>query len=71
MKHRFKLNSNRAVVELNRENVFPELGANLNNRFIRSVQFTPKQLEKLERLRGKYKLSKSAIIRILLDALEE
>ncbi len=67
---KFKLNSNKTIVNLNREVVFPELGHKEAYQNIRSISFRPKDLEKLEKLRAKYKLSKSAIIRILLDDLD-
>lgn len=63
----FKLNSDIEVVEANRENIFPEIG---NEIIIRSISFTPESKIKLDQLRAKYKISRSAVIRILLEQAE-
>ena len=64
---KFKLNSNKIVNKhlANTGLIMPELSH--KEAIVRSVNFTPETKEKLEKLRAKYKLSKSAIIRILID----
>lgn len=66
----FKLNSNSKVIELNKDLIRPGIGNKEAVENIRSISFTPDTLEKLEKLRAKYKISKSAIIRILIDNIE-
>ena len=66
----FKLNSNRKVIEFNDDLIKPKLSNKEATENIRSIAFTPNTLEKLEKLRAKYKISKSAIIRILIDNIE-
>lgn len=63
----FKLNSNKKVVNQNKELIFPEVGKDI---IPRSIAFTEKDLKKLSKLRAKYKLSRSAIVRILLNSVE-
>ena len=60
----FKLNSNRKVIEFNDDLIKPKLSNKEATENIRSIAFTPNTLEKLEKLRAKYKISKSAIGRI-------
>lgn len=68
----FKLNSNKKVVNRNRDLIFPDLGAysRTNRDMVKSVSLRPEDWKKLEVLRSKYKVSKSAIIRIILDNFE-
>lgn len=66
----FKINSNNTVIRFNEELIKPNLGRQESHENIRSIAFTPDTLEKLEKLRAKYKISKSAIVRILIDSLE-
>lgn len=68
--NKFKLNSNKLVNKFleNSDLVKPDIGT-LDFK-IRSVAFTPLIEEKLERMRAKYKLSRSAMIRILIDKAE-
>lgn len=65
--NKFKLNCIEKVVQQNRDVIFPKIGNREAQESIRSIAFTPEHLKKLEKLRSKYKISKSAIIRILLD----
>lgn len=64
----FKLHTDIAVLSLHRELIFPDLTH--EESIIRSVNFTPNTNEKLEMLRAKYKISRSALIRILIDSVE-
>lgn len=66
----FKINSNNVVIEFNEEIIRPNLGHQESYENIRSIAFTPDTLRKLEKLRAKYKISKSAIVRILIDNIE-
>lgn len=66
----FKLNSNHQVVDFNKELIRPGIGNKESVESIRSISFTPDTLKKLEKLRAKYKISKSAIVRILIDSIE-
>ena len=63
----FKLNSLPKVVDPNYDIIFPEIGAKAAPEFIRSVMFTEATLDKLSRMRAKYRLSRSALIRILIE----
>lgn len=65
----FKLNSNKKIVEENEEIIFPKIGKEIYQS-IRSVSFTDDTLRKLDKLRAKYKISRSAIIRILIENAE-
>ena len=51
----------------NKDFIFPDVG---NEIVIRTVSLAPKDLEKLNKLQTKYKLSRSAIVRILLSQVE-
>lgn len=68
----FKLNSNKKVVNRNKDIIFPELGSysKFNRGNVKSIHLRPDDWKKLEVLRSKYKISKSAIIRIMLDNFE-
>lgn len=67
---KFKLNSDSKVVNQNPDLIFPELGGQGYDGVVRSVVYTPELYAKLTRLRKKYKISRSAIMRILLDSAE-
>lgn len=62
---KFKLNSNQKVIEENQDIVFPDISK--GDYFIRSISFTPEMETKLNKLRAKYQVSRSAVIRILLE----
>lgn len=64
----FKLNSNKKVMDRNRDIIRPDVGA--TEIYPRSVSFTDSDRKKLDKLRAKYKISRSAIIRILLANVE-
>jgi hypothetical protein len=64
---KFRLNSIPKVIKENQELIFPEVGARVAEDHIRSVSFTADTLNKLNRMRAKYRLSRSALIRILID----
>ena len=66
----FKLNSNKKVIEKNKDILFPKTTQQEAHENIRSVAFTKETLEKLNKLRAKYKISRSAIIRILIENVE-
>lgn len=66
----WKINSNLKVLNQNKELIFPKIGQKEAQESIRSVSFTPDTLQKLDELRAKYKISRSAIIRILIQNAE-
>lgn len=61
----FKLNSDKTVLKHNASLIHPNLGA--NGYKYRTFALTSTEELKLEKLRAKYKVSRSAILRILLD----
>ncbi len=67
MSKRIKLNSNKKVFCHNKETILPKLSHEEAYDNIRTIAFREKDLKKLQILRRKYKVSRSAIIRILLD----
>ena len=67
----FKLNSNKTVLNYNDEIIFPKTSQKEAHENIRSISFTKETLNKLNRLRAKYKISRSAIIRILIENAED
>ncbi len=67
MNKKSKINTNKKVMKQNKDFIFPNVG---NEIVIRTVSLTPKDFEKLNKLQTKYKLSRSAIVRILLSQVE-
>lgn len=67
---KFKLNSSVLVNKFLADTELVKPMLSKEETMPRSVNFTPKTKEKLEKLRAKYKLSRSAIIRILIDNVE-
>lgn len=61
----FKLNTNKAVLDLHREEVFPELTH--KDYIFNSFHTNTNGVNKIKSLRVKYKTSVSAIVRILLN----
>lgn len=66
-----KRNSNPLVVNYNKDLILPKVSTENWIKSIRSISFTKEELKKLSFLQKKYKLSRSAIVRILLDNIEE
>lgn len=65
---KFKLNSIPTIVDMHRDLIFPGLdNPTYRDELIRSVSFTHETLEKLNKLRAKHKLTRSALIRILIE----
>lgn len=65
---KFKLRTNKAVMLQNYHLVVPQFS---NEDYkIRTFSLTDKEEKKLDQLRSKYKVSRSALIRILLDSVE-
>jgi hypothetical protein len=65
---KFRVNTNKEVLAYNLHNIKP--GLEHDNYSTRSLAFTPEMENKMDSLRAKYKLSRSAIMRILLDSAE-
>ncbi len=66
--NKFRLNSNKRVLLQNYEHILPKKSK--EDYTIRSTSYTPEMDEKINNLRAKYKISRSAIIRILLEQIE-
>lgn len=64
MKNNFKLNSNKKSFNYSQSLIRPGIG---NEYKVRTFALTPDTERKINKLRSKYKLSRSAIIRILLE----
>lgn len=65
----FKINSNKKVIDENKDLIRPDVG--VEGVIIKTINFTENEFQKLERLRAKYKISRSAIIRILINSIPE
>lgn len=65
---KFKLNSDKKVINFNPNVVMPQISTEDYKR--RSFSLTPKEEEKINKLRAKYKISRSALVRILLNSVE-
>jgi hypothetical protein len=68
---KLKLNTNKKVIDYNADDVFPEPRSRDDwSQVITTFSITEKEKQKLERLRLKYKVSRSALIRILINSVE-
>jgi len=65
-----KMNSNKKVVSAHYDSIYVEQNDEDRVENIRSFSLTKKHRTKLDKLRKKYKISRSAILRILLDGVE-
>lgn len=65
---KFKLRTNKAVMLQNYDLVVPQLSH--DDYKVKTFGLTDKEEKKLDQLRAKYKVSRNALIRILLDSAE-
>lgn len=65
---KLKLNSKKVVMNANRDLVLPQVGKDIK---IRAFSITQKEEDQLNILRKRYRVSRSAILRILLDNIEQ
>lgn len=66
----FKLNSNAKVLLNNQDVIFPKVTQQESHANLRTFALREEDNVKLEKLRAKYKVSRSAVIRILLSQVE-
>lgn len=69
----WKLNSRKDVQVANKHLIFPQIGASKanNSQNVKTFNLSPTDRQKLDRLRAKYRISRSAIVRILLSQVDE
>ena len=67
----YERNSNTKAFTYNNHLILPKVGAIEFQENIRSISFTEDSRMKIDKLSKKYKLSRSAIVRILLDSVKD